>query len=231
MPLIQGKVGSISTTEHSEGSFPDARMTRDGALAVAAAHGRFFDALMRGRLFSGGMTTTSISNATFTTATLGATGTPIVGVYNPLNSGFNLNILQATLCVTVTVATNTGGGGFVWLTSNGNNVITTGNNPFNRKTLIASGSVAKDMSGVALTGLTTNMAARFGSALGGGSIANFSFVGTAAGQVTPQYTAVENFDGSLLVPPGSVLGLYCTTTPAAHSAASSILWEEIRIQD
>lgn len=230
MSVIKGRVSTRSSIFNAEGTYPEARMTFDGSQTVADSHGRFFDALMRESLFSGGMTTTSISNATFTSATVGATGTPIAGVYNPLNSGVVLNILQATLGITVTAATNTGCGAFVWMVSTGNFAITTGNNPLNRKTLINSGSRAKDMCGVALTGLINNQAVKFGSALGGGSLANFSFVGTAVGQVTPQYTSVENFDGSLLVPEGCTVGLYCTTTPVAHSASSSILWEEIAVQ-
>lgn len=229
MPLIQGKVGSLIVQQNGEGTFPDARVTRDAAQLVADSHGRFFDAAMREALFSDGMTATSLAAATFTTGTPGNTGTPIAGVYNPLNSGVILNILQATLCITITNATNTGCGAFAWMASAGNYAITTGNTPFNRK-FGSGGSRAKGMCGVALTGLTNNMAVKFGSALGGGSIANFSFVGTAAGQVTPQYTAVENFDGSILVPEGCVLGLYCTTQPVAHSATSSILWEEIPAQ-
>ena len=37
----------------------------------------------------------------------------------------------------------------------------------------------------------------------------------------------ENFDGSLIIPPGYVLALMATTTPVAHSAVSNILWEEV----
>jgi hypothetical protein len=48
-------------------------------------------------MFGGGMTLTSISNVTFTTATLGATCTPITGIYNPIGSGKNCVILQMQL--------------------------------------------------------------------------------------------------------------------------------------
>ena len=38
---------------------------------------------------------------------------------------------------------------------------------------------------------------------------------------------VENFDGSLIVPPGAVLGLFSNTTPVAVSAAGTLLWAEV----
>lgn len=202
------------------------RQGRSGDLVVSELSGRFFESNFRGTLFSDGMTTTSISNATFTTGTLGATCTPIVGLWNPSTTS-SLVILQATLAVVITNATSTGPGAYVWASSLGNNGITTGSVPFNRKTGAASGSIAKGMSGVALTALTTTLVVRHGSALGGGNSGNFSFVGTAAGPPTTLAGFVENIDGAIIVPPGGVLALLSTTTAVAHSAASSILWAEV----
>lgn len=220
------RVGPIAAGTGTSTPF---RADATSAQVVTDAHGRFTEAAVRGLLFSGGMTATAVNNATFTSGTLGATCTPIIGLYNPVNSPVNLVVLQATLSLVTTAATATGTGPLVWATSVGNNVITTGNNPLNRKTLVPSGAYAKDMCGVALTGLTTNLAVRNGSALGGGSLGSFSFVGTAVGQATPQIASVENLDGSLIVPPGGVIALLATTTPVAHTASSSILWEELPI--
>lgn len=207
-----------------------ARGGKSAELVVQELHGRFYEQAYRGALFSGGMTLTSISNATFTSGTLGATCTPIVGVWNPSTSKYNLVILQALLGVTYTAATNTGGGPYVWAVSTGNAVITTGIVPWSRLTLAQSGSSAgaKVYAGTALTGLTANLVVVQGSALAGGSGGNFSQVDTAVG-FTPVVagSATENFDGSLIVPPGGVLALLATTTPVAHSATSGILWEEV----
>src|ERR1051326_7041594 len=68
-----------------------------GAQRTTDAHARFQEAALRGFLFSAGMTLTAINNATFTTGTLGATCTPIIGIWNPMNSGKNAVILQARL--------------------------------------------------------------------------------------------------------------------------------------
>ncbi len=224
--LAEIKTGPVVV---QDGALSVARGDKTGAFVSTDAHGRFQEAALRGNLFSDGMTTTSISNATFTTGTLDATGTPILGVWNPTSSGKNLVILQAKLQVTLTNLTATGGGTFVWVTSTGNSAITTGNVPLSRLSLLASGSVAKGLAGVALTGKTTTSVIREASGLTGGTNYNISAVGTAAGFVFPGSVSVDNIDGSIIVAPGNVLALMCTTTPVACSAASSLLWEEVNI--
>lgn len=203
------------------------RQSTLGELVVSELHGRFYEQNANARLYSGGMTLTSINNATFTTATLGATCTPVIGVWNPANSGVNLVVLQAILSIILTALQNTGPGGFMWATATNQSAISTGNTPFNRKTLLAAGSLAKDMTGVALTGLVGNLALRNASALGGGNLYNIASLSTAAGFTTPQAAAVENLDGSFIVPPGGVLALLATTTPVAQSALAALLWEEV----
>ena len=221
--------GIVGPQVQADGTTSRPRLEKTAAVVVQELHGRFYEQTYRGGLFSGGMGLTAINNVTFTTGTLGATCTPIIGIWNPPNSGFNLVPLQATLGVTITAATNTGGGPYVWATSLNNSVITTGSVPVSRRTLQSSGSVAKFFAGVALTGLTNNLAVVQASNVAGGSAANFSFVGTAVGQATTGATSREDIDGSLIVPPGGVLALLATTTPVAHSAVSGILWEEVPV--
>lgn len=212
------------------GTFKPFTAGLSGQQRVSDAHGRFMQAALEGRLFSGGMgALTSISNVTFTSATLGATCTPIIGVYNPASSNRNLSILQAMLAQIMTALAVTGGGPLVWAVSTGNTGISTGAVPFNRLTLARTGSIAKDVSGVALTGLTNNLVVAGGSALGGGSAENVSFTATAVAMQTQMQGFVENIDGSWIVPPGGVLALLATTTPVAHSATSGLLWEELPI--
>lgn len=212
------------------GTFKPFTATLSGAQRVSDAHARFMAANLEGRLYSGGMTVTSISNGTFTTATLTASATPIIGLYNPTTSTVNLVVLQANLAVTMTALQNTGCGTFMWCTSVGNAAISTGNNPLNRRTLSATGSQAKDLSGVALTGLTVNLAIRNASALMGGSSKALAELDTAIGMTTTMTGCTsEPIDGGFIVPPGGVIALLCTTTPVAHSAASGIIWEEVPI--
>ena len=201
-----------------------------GELVASELNGRYYEQNISGRMFSAGMgTVTTIANATFTTATLGATCTPIVGLWNPLNSALNAVVSQAMLQIVITALQNTGGGPYVWAFSSGNGGLTLGNAPWNRKTLNRAGSLMKDMSGVALTGLTNNLVVAHAAALAGGNLFNIATLDTAAGFSTALVPSVENFDGSLIVPPGGVIALLASVTPVAQSAASGILWEELPI--
>jgi len=202
------------------------RADLSGAQIVADGHGRFQEAALRGTLFSAGMTVTSISNVTFTTGTLGATGTPIIGLWNPVGSGKNLVVLQARLqIVMTTLGARTGPGAFMWCVGVNQSAITTGIVPFSRLSLVASGAVGKAYANTALTGLSGNLTVMEAAGVQGGPM---PVSGTDVLGVVP-YAApsVDNIDGAIVLVPGSVLALLCTTTPVGVSAASSILWEEV----
>lgn len=225
--LLEGRVGETAGATGSENPF---RLDPQIAQVVTDAHGRFNEANRVGKLFSGGMTVTSISNATFSfTSTTGNTATPIIGLYNPPTSPVNLVVLQAMLGVVMTNVTATGPGPYVWVKSVGNLAISTGTAGVNNKTLVSNGGYGLFHAGVALTGLTNALTLLRGSSLFGGSAENISFVATAVAMQTQQQSAVENIDGSIWVPPGGVLALMSTATGVAHSAVSGIVWEEIPI--
>jgi hypothetical protein len=209
------------------GTFKPFTSSISGAQRVSDAHGRFMDAALSGRLYTGGMVGTSISNATFTTATTGATATPIIGLWNPTTSTANLIVLQAFLDVYMTALQATGVGGMAWMGCVGNSAITTGSDPINARTLVATGSQAKFFAGTALTGMTGTLAIIRGSGLSGGSAVTAAFLATQAGAQTQLPSgSIEVIDGSLIVPPGGVIGLFAAATGVGHSATSGIIWEE-----
>lgn len=220
-------IGQVGPGIYGDGVTPPMRQGKTGEQIVQELHGRFYEQNYRGALFSCGMGFTSISNATFTVGGIGATTTPIVGVWNPATSLVNLVILQATLGVGVTALQATGAGPFVWCMSTGNAALTLGAAPLNRKTLVLAGSSAKDMTALALTGITNPLVQRFASGLGGGSNVQAAFLQTQAGAVTPMVTSVEPIDGAIIVPPGGVLALLSAATGVAHSASSGLLYEEV----
>lgn len=221
--------GRVAADVLQDGSIAKVRLGRSAEQIVQELHGKFYETNFRGALFSGGMPFGSISNVTYTVATLGATATPIVGVWNPAASPVNLVILQATLGVGVTALQATGAAPFAWAMSTGNGALTLGAQPLNRKTLALAGSSARDVSNVALTGLTNNLVQRFASALGGGSNVEAAFLQTQAGAVTPHVASIEYIEGAIIVPPGGVLALLAAATGVAHSAVSSLLWEEVPV--
>lgn len=232
--LAQGNVGSQNNIPDGTQLQP-LRQDRQGGLVVSELHGRFYEQTYRGNVFAAPLALTAINAATFTNATTGATATPILGIYNPLASGVNLSILQAKLSVVLTALVATGGAPFVWMASAGNGAVTTGAAPINAKTLAGTsggvngtGSQAKNVSGVALTGMAGVLALLEGSALSGGVPVNVTQTYTVAG-IPWHVASIENIDGSLIVPPGGVLALMATTTPVAHSATGSLIYEEVPI--
>ena len=226
--LLNGTVGELVSTD---GASPPSgiRQGRQGDLIASELHGRFYEQNFRGRLYSGGIPLTAVNAATNTTATLGPTAVPILGLWNPSSSTVNLVVLQAMMTVALTALQNTGLGALLWCTSVGNSNLTLGNAPLNRKTLLNAGSLAKDMSGIALTGLTNNLIVRNVSPLGSGNLYNIASLGTAAGWSTTSAPEVENVDGAWIIPPGGVIALLAATTPVAHSIASGITWEEVPV--
>ena len=222
MSLMQGNQGQ---TGKAVGQNLTAGFGEFSDVLVSELQGRFYEACYRATLFSAGSSTTALSANTITT---GATTTPIVGVWNPLSSPVNLVIHQASLQCVLQATAATTQGAFVWAASNGNNVITTGAAPFNRKTLLFSGSQAKAFNGgVALTGLSNTLTIFEGADLTAGN--QITTTATATTAVTPPTVSVQNFDGSLIVPPGGVLALLNTNSTANISVASRLMWAEIPI--
>ena len=210
---------------NSPGTTPTARGGQLGDVIASELHGRFYEQAYRGNLFSTGASTAALSANTIT---LVAATTPIVGVWNPSTSTVNLVILQAMLQSAIQAASSTAQGSWVWAVSSGNAAISTGLTPWNRKTLLQSGSQAKGFAnGTALTGLTNNLVIMEGADFNAGlSITTASVPATAA---VPVMAAVQNFDGSLIIPPGGVLALLNTVSTTNISVATRLLWEEVPI--
>jgi hypothetical protein len=219
---LQTQVGQPNQFSMAPGVTPNLRSGQWADLIVTELQGRFYENTYRGNNYSIGMTVTALSANTIT---LTATTTPIVGVWNPTTSPINLVILQASLQIAVAGNSAVAPGGFVWATSINNSVITTGLTPMNRKTLAAAGSYAKGFTiATALTGLTNNLvileAADFGSLV----VAQGA---TGTPLISPPM--VQNFDGSLIVPPGGVLALLNTASTTTISVASRIMWAEVSL--
>lgn len=219
--------GQVGPQVVGDGTWPVFRSGRSGELVVTELHGRFYEQVLRGNVFSIGCQLTALSAATIL---LTASGQPIVGVWNPSSSPVNLSILQAMLVDEINNVTSVALGAFVWASSLSNSALTAGLAPFNRKTLASAGSQAKAFAlstASLLTGLTNNLTvfepAEFNTASG------LLTTTVTAATPTPSVSGVQNFDGSLIVPPGGVLGLFNTISVTTHSVAARLMWEEIPI--
>lgn len=197
-----------------------------GEIVVQELHGRFYEQVYRGHTYSNGMTVTALSANTIS---LTATTTPILGVWNPTTSGVNVVLLQAAIQSYInTFTTPVSAGSFVWASSTGNAAISTGTAPFNRKTLASTGSQAKGMAFVALTGLTNNLVIFEGADfLSPTGLTYGTIVAPTAGTSLTSFGGVQNIDGSIVVPPGGVIALLNTTSTTTMSVNGRLLWEEV----
>ena len=218
---ISGKMGpATGSTGSTQNPF---RQSNTGEFNSSDVHGRFYEQTYRGNVYGNG--TTALTALSANTITLTNTTTPILGVYNPLSSTVNLVILQATLASGINNTATTGAGIFVWATSVGNSAISTGTNPFNHKTLTSSGSQAKGLSFIALTGLTNNLVVQESSDFPTPTI--ITTAALPATVQTPTVTYTQNIDGGFIVPPGGVLALLNTVSTTTVSVHGRLKWEEV----
>jgi len=238
--ILQGQVGAPQASI-TTGTNPPVRQGQLGDVIVSELHGRFYEQAYRGSLYKTGTTTivavsaTQLSSTGFSgTLATAATGTPMLGIWNPLSSGVNVVMLQAALQQYIaTYAATTPFGAFIWGMSVGNAAISTGLIPISAKTGVAAGSQSKVFLGAtALTGLTNVFLpiepADFAVTI---SPVQAAYGTLAAGTVAiPGNPAqVQNFDGQLIVPPGGVLALYSTATGVNVSFTGRLLWEEVAV--
>ena len=216
---VTGLVGAPAQS-YGNAAQPLIRQGQLGDLIVSELHGKWYEQVYRGNVFSYGMTSTALSANTIT---LTATTTPIIGVWNPSASNVNLVMMKAKCIITVAGNSAVAPGAFMWATSTGNGAISTGNAPLNRKTLANTGSQAKAFNiSTALTGITNNLVIQHAAAFG-------TLVAAQGATASPIISdgGLEEFDGSLIVPPGGVLALLNTTSTTTVSVSSMLMWEEV----
>lgn len=222
MPSIQGNVGLQNQPDGAQLIIQ--RFGRQGDGIVSQLHGRLYEQTYRGALFSNGHL--GLVPLSANTITLGATTTPILGVYNPPGSGVNAVILLASLNSGINNTASVGPGAFVWATSTGNANLSLGTTPFAR---LIGGAVSKckGLTGIALTGLTNNLVVQEASDFPSPTVITTTIVPTTV--VTPMVDNLQIFDGSLILPPGGVLALLNTVSTTTVSVYGRLKWEEVPV--
>lgn len=194
-----------------------------GAQRAANAHAQFMDATLAGRVYSFGLSNTALAAANAIATGVTSSAQPVIGLWNPSTSGVNLVIWQAIITHTTIANTAVSPAGFMWLVNSAQNAISTGSTPFNTKTLVQGGSVAKAFAmATALTGMSGSLAVLRPAAIG---TINAAGPATAIHQaVTPN---IEFVEGSLIVPPGGVLAIMGQASTTTVSLNVGIVWEEV----
>jgi hypothetical protein len=225
---VQSQVGPIATSASiAPGTVVALRSGNLGDAIVSELHGRFYEQTYRGNVYTGGITALTALSAN--TITLTATTTPILGLWNNLSNSVNLVLLQVSLqIVPNSLTSGAAPGALVWAVSTSNGAISTGNTPYNARTLTTSGSQAKFFTpSVALTGLTNNLTIATGSDIP--SPTGLTYTTLASTSILAPVGGVENFDGGLIIPPGGVLALLNTVSSTTFSVYGRMTWEEVPV--
>jgi hypothetical protein len=215
--------GQVGPSILTDGSSHPLRQGKTGELVVSGLGGSYAELASRGQVWRFGMAQTALSANTIS---LTNTTTPIIGLWNTSNANRYIVPICAVLQISVAGNSAVAPGAFVWATSTGNLVISTGSNPVNTKSWASpGGSFAKGFNiGVALTGLTNNLVIQ--RAMATGNLVAAQPATATACFSTPN---IEYFDGMEMIPPGGVLALLNTTSTTTVSVASAIYFTEVEI--
>jgi hypothetical protein len=213
--LIQGQVGPASTQSLSSGTNPTIRLGQLGDMIASQLHGRYYEQAYRGSVFS-----LSVSTAAAITAYVGAAaGQPQIAVYNPVGSGKNLAILQASYNNVVAAS---GAGTVAWGLWFGPTVAPTA----------ATNAVATNMATLQKAGSSalcwTNTALTSSTALLNQYPVGFYYWATAASALAPAMRIVEPA-GSIIVPPGCMFALGGSAALTSATWTGNVTWEEVPI--
>jgi hypothetical protein len=200
------KIGQVGPQVFSDGSEAPLRLGKQGDQIVSELHGRYTEAVMRGRVFTANPAASITPPATFTNTA--ATFT----LYNPQSSGVMLSVLEFLAMFTAPPA---GAVVLAWMA----NLLPTTSPPGSttavtvRNCLLgAAGNSAAFVYSVATLNAAPVMVRPAGSIV-------------AAGAITPPCIKDE-IAGALVLLPGTSISL---NSNAAVSILPSITWEEIPI--
>lgn len=205
--------GVLARTRNTGAQAPG-RSCPSGELAVSEAHAIYQEATLQGKVFS---LATAIAGVTVAAANIASASPlqPLVGLFNPLSSGYNLVIWDGR----ANWASGTpGAGGLVWVI--GTAVVTAvgGNGALNNASFVLGSSIAKTFVNSAMTGSGTGSILR----VFGGPTAGALIGGTTC-------TTVDEVRGSICIPPGSFCGLCPSTAGTSPIISASMSWEEVNI--
>lgn len=201
----------VGRSSGASGQYIAGRADESRSHAVFQSHGKYHDAVLRGRCYSAGTAASGVAPGT----SIGTTAA--FSIYNPLGSGYNLHILRATLGY----VSGTLGAGVIHWVANTNpaaaattgTAITAVNNllggaacvarPFTTATLPASPTVVRPFASL------------------GASLASTA--------VQP-WQIVEDVDSEFVVTPGCTLSLEGTTASGSTPLlVFGVTWEEFAI--
>ena len=175
----------------------------------------YYTLLKSGRVF-----TAAVAAINPTAFTGGAAGTPILGVFNPLNSGVDLVLIDVLLGIRTTGSAAVTLDFNHWLVAQGSVAITgTQSVARNMYSGAQSGSVSYAMLNTANTGALASNLIRPSVSVGL----------TAVTAVTNVSLLRDELKGSIIIAPGNYYAFGASATPTAASIDAAAIWAEIPV--
>jgi hypothetical protein len=216
--LLSGTIFNPSNASSADGTTNAVNQGRANEMLVAELHGKYFTQCYRGNVFYSSTASGGVIIPISTTLT------PTYSVWNPSGSGKLL--VPITLYVGWT-ATTAALGNIVWTsTTAASSGLSTssGFSAFGSSTTVNGNLGAGNASvvRVASGGTTTLVAASTVYRATGFSIT----ATTAATSVAPGWTWRDDYDGSMIIPPGNAVHIMATTA-IAITAEITLVWAEV----
>jgi hypothetical protein len=223
MPIIFGQVGAPSNTSAPDSTNLPILQGKQGDVIASELHGKYYTQNYRGNLYyastaAAGVTVSIFSNASYT-------GLALWNQSSGANAK-NLSIVR-TLWAPQTVNTAVAGLGYAWLQNAGTAIGTAA--PLSAITAV---TATRGPANTALTSGQGNSvavavsAATLTTAMGWG---RFSGGAVATGAITVQTSLgviIEEFDGTMLVGPGSFWAMTSAIASGGTAWGLSAIWEE-----
>jgi hypothetical protein len=210
--LVQLQAGAIPTQSNKSGQNNAAQGWLNETL-VSETLPQYSTLNQNGFLFSAFVNAVTLA-ATHASPLAAGTGTPIISIYNPLNSGKNVHLVKTKQ----TTTSGTPGGPLLWnIVPNPANITSASASPVSNIVGGGAASVVKCWNNSAVTGSTAGTAYR---ALGGTAA-----VAAGAGI----YSHEEEHKGDLIIPPGTMMALCCTAAGTTHIISAWCEWAEMPI--
>lgn len=217
MPLSQGQVIDVTQSSATDGNEYKIPLDRQLSQVFSELHGKYYQWAYRGRLFIG---STPIAGVAIP---ISSTTAPTPVLWNPAGSGVNLVLIRYTAAYTGGTGA-VSGFGYYALTAAGSAIATgapvsafAATTPTNA--LIGAGQASKAK--FSATGTVTLAAA--------GTLVKAASLGQAVAAATnanlPAPGLIEDFDGSIIIPPG-VLFYPAATAASGDTFAQSLTWYE-----
>ena len=213
--IIQGQPGLSSLTRQTAGN-PNITQGYFAEMLSSQLDPLYYTLGKAGRLFCSTLT----ASATTTAFTGAAGGTPILGLYNPPSSGYDVIVIQTRLAWR-TFGTGTTGVVVNWYGGPSANPTAAVNGTVrNMYSLQSTGSIVKNYSFTAMTGSTAI-----------GLLSPIQSIGITPGTTATLavMNALDLTQGTIVAAPGNLIAIGCPVALTAPVVDASIIWAELPV--